>query len=294
MAIASDLVIKAGRGYAGWSPTLNLQKGGQFGYANKVGVLTNGKSYAEYLADHAQVETNIICRVLDYPRFFDYTDDPKMWIGCLVNLLEVKPESIDGLDSSLTVDFEEHAVGGAGEQFEEVSNVTRARSVPVFNYKELAGRAIGKFLNYWIRYGMMDPDTKVPLITNSKKFEGFDGIYLPSMKAATCLFIKPDILHRNAMDAWLVTNMMPKGDGERKGQRNITQAGTLTDLPIEFSGISLGGDVKAIMDLANSILRSTKTVRQIPDEFLQAPLDGIDPSVAAIKNTGFDLVRETK
>ena len=82
----------------------------------------------------------------------------------LKHLVEVQAKSIEGLNATITVDYTETPVGGAGEMQEDVSNVTRQRSNPTFTWTEKYGKPINAFLEYWIFQLLGDPESKIPQV----------------------------------------------------------------------------------------------------------------------------------
>ena len=295
MARIKEAVLSKNNVYAGTSPALNLLYGGQNGILPKIGqVGPDGKSYDEWISNHAYIKKNVIPVVLKYPKFFDLMPDTQKWIDTYVTLLELHPLTIDGLTSGLSVTFDEHPVGGSGEQQEELTNVERARSNPSFTFKEKAGKSIQKFLNMYIRYGMMDPDVKKPLVTS---LSGFDiskvgGMYTPDYYTGTVLFIEPDTTHKVVVDAWLCSNMAPKTDGDRTGKRDIRSAGEVPEYTIDFTAITLNND--SVIGFAQTILDKLTKLSQFPDlvpsnfgsgEGIVLPSKEVDPNVTASNHT---------
>jgi len=265
MARISESVLQKDSVYAGHSPALNLKYGGQNGYMSKIGrVGADGKTYEEWISNQSYVQRNIIPIVIRAPKFFNFMPEPKKWIDTYKALIELHPTSITGLQSGLTVAVDEHAVGGAGEMQEEITNVTRAKSAISMTYKEKAGKAITKFLDTLIRFGMMDPDTKKPLVANLiANISDVGGMYTPDFYSGTVLFIEPDVTQKVVVDAWLTTNMFPKTNGERTGKRDIHSAGESPELTIDWGGITMNND--AVLTMADTILAGLTVLNTSPD-----------------------------
>lgn len=265
MARIKDSVLNKNSVYAGHSPALNLKYGGQQGYMPRIGTIAeDGKTYEEWINNHAYVSRNIIPIVIRTPKFFEHMPDTTKWIASFKALIELHPQAITGLTSGLTVDVDEHAVGGGGEMQEEITDVKRARSTVNTTYKEKAGKAIGKFFDVFIRYGMMDPDTKKPLVSKFIDDIGdIGGLYTPDFYTATVLFIEPDITQKVVVDAWLCTNMFPKSNGERTGKRDIKSAGEAPELSIDWAGITMNNE--AVHDMADKVLANLTVLNKIPD-----------------------------
>lgn len=273
------------------SASLNLTYGGQHGYWARLGYKDKtGKTYAEWISNHAYVKRPMIPILLDYPKGFNlFKGEADLWKSNYKALLELHPLSIEGLNTKLNVDFDEHAVGKAGEMQEEVVNVTRNRSTLTFTFKEKAGKSISKFIDKYIRYLIMDPDTKRALIGNQiNDITDIGGIYTPDFYAGTMLFIEPDPLGKSVIDAWLCCNMIPKETPDRIGQRNENGAGSLLDVSLEFTCITM--NTEAVLIFAEHILNKLGILKMIPDLDMTLPDDRVHPDLEAT-NTGFDRVK---
>lgn len=249
-------------------PILDATFGGQMGYAPVLG---------EWVSNAAYVRRNLICVLLEAPRFFQQMPDSQKWVDTLKSLVELHPRSIEGLNGGLTLEFDEHPVGGAGEVQEEVIDSKRERSAPVFTFVEKYGMPIQTFLYQWITYGIMDPDTKFAL-ANTLTGGNLAEDMLPDQYTASMLFMEPDPQHKRVVKSWVVTNMMPKGTGEIIGRRELTAAGEVSNLSVEFTGIAqfnLGTNI-----FAQSIL--DKIVMANANPYLRPSfVSAIDPKVEA-------------
>jgi len=293
MSRLKESVLSTGTAYAGHNNTMDLANGGQNGHLARIGrVDADGKYYDEWISNQAYIRRNVIPVVLAYPEFMTYMPDSQKWIDAYKALIELHPLTIDGLSSGLTVETDEHAIGGAGEMQEEITNVVRARSSLAFTFKEKAGKSIQKYLDAVIRYGYMDPDTKKPLVI--KHFlpaQSEIGIYTPNFYTGTVIFIEPDITHRSVVDAWLCTNMFFKSNGDRTGKRDIHSAGEMVELSIESTSITLNNE--AVLTLADSILKKLTVLNKIPDVDLILPINEADPRLATTPGVGFNERVET-
>lgn len=249
------------------SPMLNMQYGGQMGFSPDI---------TEYVSNQNYVRKNLICLLLEAPKFFQYMPNPEIWVGTLKSLVELHPRTIEGLNAGLTVETTTTPVGGGGEEQDEITDVKRARSQPVFTYDEKYGMPISTFFRNWITFGMMDPDSKVASVSSLAGAKPTD--MLADQYAATMIFIEPDPLHQTVVKAWLTTNMFPKMTGDIIGKRDKTTAGELTSMSIEFAGISqFGAGVDA---LAQQLLTSISLTGSNPYN-RKAFMEGIDANVAA-------------
>lgn len=233
-------------------PMLDVSKTGYQGYAPD---LTN------WVSNQAHLEGGqMICLLVEPPKMFTVLPNSSKWIASLKSLFETHARNIDGMNAGLKVDTDEHAVGGGGEMHQEFTNVTRERSQPKFQFVEKYGRPIQTLLDYWIRYGIMDPETKYALLGSMKKAEVKD--MLADWFTATCLFIVPDPLHKTVDKAWLTTNMAPLGTGEITGKRDLTSAKSILTLDVEFSGISAVGF--GVNSFAQKVLNQINTLNADP------------------------------
>lgn len=241
----------------GIKPMVDLRNGGMHGWAAT-------PNLAEYVSNQAYVSRPLVCILLEAPRMFKTMPDASVWLESLRCLFELHARSIEGLSMGLSVDFDEHAVGGAGEMQEEVVNVTRERSQPRFSFVEKYGRPIQTLLDYWIRYGMMDPETKFALLGSraSGDPQNAPKDLMADWYTATCLFFEPDPLHRTVDKAWLVTNMAPKSTGDITSKRDLTSGQEVLNLDIEFTGISQVG--LGVNRFAQSILDRIATTNADP------------------------------
>jgi len=211
----------------GLATTVDLKIGGQNGYMVDMQSIVANAGY---------VKRNIIPILLDAPRGFKDLPNPDMWVANLKNLVELHSQSIEGLTSTLSVEFAEAAIGGAGEMQEDIANVTRARTVPVFSWPEKYGKSVQAFLTGWIVNLMGDPETKVPRVVSLGGNKPTD--LLPDYTGMTVLFIEPDPTQTQVIHAWLCTNMMPKTAGENTGKRDLTAAGEALVHSVEFTSIT--------------------------------------------------------
>lgn len=210
-------------------PMLDLTYGGQQGWAPNL---------KEWISNQAYVRRNLVCILLESPKFFTLMPDPDKWVSTLKSLVELHARSIEGFNAALTVDVDSHPVGGANELQDEVINVTRARTEPSFTFIEKYGRPIQTFIQHWIEYALMNPETKYALLGT---LENKPDDMLADWFSMSCLFFEPDPTHSKIVQAWVTTNMYPKETGEITGKRDLTSASEILTLTIPFTGISQYG-----------------------------------------------------
>jgi hypothetical protein len=249
MSRINNVFLPQGVAYAqgATNSMVDLRYGGQNGYAPDL---------TSWVSNQAYVRKNLICLLVEAPTAFQNLDQPDYWVGTLRSLVELQALSITGLNMEMTVETSDaNPVGGGGQVQEEFTNVTMQRSNPTFRWNERYGLAIYNFLTGWVRYCMMDPESKVASVNT------IPGNAVPDMLAdrysATMAFIEPDPTHTKVNKAWLCTNMYPKNSigGSLGGQRELTQGGEIGTLDIEFSCLAQqgAGVIAFCQQLLNSI-----------------------------------------
>lgn len=262
-------------------PLLDLQYGGQNGYAPNMG---------EWASTTHYVRRNLVCLLLEAPKGFKDMPDPTFWVSALKSMVEVHAKSWDGFTSGLTVDVgAETAVGGGGEKFHDFTNVTRAQTVPVSTFTDLYGRPIQQFLHDWITYLIADPDTKVPMLSTVSGKAPTD--LLADMYSATMLFYEPDPTHTKVAKAWLTTNMFPKSTGDILGKRDLTAAGEALEISVEWTGLTQTGMgvVNFAQQLVDNIIL-TNANPNLRQAFMQAIDSDVDGNFAAAYHGGVTTI----
>jgi hypothetical protein len=182
------------------------------------------------------VRRNVIPFLIEAPRFFQYMPNADVLVRCLKAMIEVHTRSIDGLNKQLTVTSAESPWGGSGERIQTPTNVERAVSTPTHGMWELQGRAISKFVRFWIQFGIGDENTKVPLVVANGNITASQ--YDQTFFGATVLYVEPDPTMTDVVDAWLVTNMYPTQTAPWEGSKDASQLGQTLDISQEFTGIA--------------------------------------------------------
>jgi hypothetical protein len=243
--ITNTLLDQKAFGRGANQPMIDLTYGGQFGWAPNL---------KEWVSNQAYVRRNLVCILLEAPKFFQLMPDPNKWVMVLKSMMELHCRTIEGFNAGLTVELDEHPVGGAGEYQQEITDVKRLRTEPSFTFVEKYGLPIQTFIYNWITYGLMDPDTKYAMAGTLSGQKPED--LLADWYSMSCLFFEPDPTHKKVVKSWVTTNMFPRGTGEIIGKRDLTTASEVLNLTIEFTGISqfgLGTNVFAqkILDTIN-------------------------------------------
>ncbi len=264
---------------------LNTRYGSQQGYMPALGGKTEGgKTFGEYINNAAHISRNVIPFVLEVPKFFDFFDTPKDWVETFIAIFEIHPETIDGLDATLTVEKDQHNIGGGGQVQHEITNVKRTETSVKYTIREKDGKPINRFLDLYIRYGIMDPDVKKPLITLMSKFEK-KILYTPDYYTFSTLFVEPDITHTRVVEAYLIVNQSPNTAGTVTSKKDLQAAGEMLVYDIETGGIMIYNET--IRKLGQTMLESLTITSVNPDKVI-SPVDN-ENLQASVKDNKFSL-----
>lgn len=256
------------------SPQLNVAIGGQQGMMQDPHEWTSSANY---------VRQRILPVLISGPALLKYMSNPAQQLAALKSLMELMAQKIDGLNSSVTWDYDGPLVGNAGEKFESAIKASRAVSAPAYTWAEKYGMAVTR---YWTEYGrqlILDPDLGFPGIVSSPSYKAAGSPpILPEQQSIMMLFIEPDITLTSVTNAWLCSNMQPRSAGDIMGSREMGMTGEIKEVAIEFTAFTEIG--KAVNTLANKYLDSLKLGDLRPldlDGFLNKPSAEINN--AAIK-----------
>lgn len=241
--------------------------GGQFGYA------TNP---SEWLGAQAYLPRNLIPIVLETPRFFKLMPNPEKWVAAWKLFFEKHAKTIEGLKAGLTVENAEHNFGGAGEMFQEVSDVKRERSTLSVSCVEKYGNVWQNFWEKVIMYGMMHPETKTPL--SATLAEGPED-HLADWFTGTIAFIEPDATGKKAMRCWVVVNVGPQSNGPVEGKLDKTSAFSIKELSLEFTALSFYGEGTRV--LGQQLLDAIKMTWANPN-IRSSFINSVSSDVAAV------------
>lgn len=261
------------------APGLDLRYGGQFGRLPAfAGVDALGR-FEEWQSAKPYVKRNVIVKLLDYPKAFDYLPNRDLLVGTLQALLERHVQSLDGLNSSLSVNFSEIPMGTSQEVFQDVVNVTKERSNISLTFQEKDGAMVRRYLEFIIQYLYMDPILKYPRITFFLPDEFSESqLYLPEMKTFSFMAIEPDLLHRYAVNAWLCFNCMFDKGGDNIGQKNQSNEGSFQEHSIGLSSITLNDEI--IRAQANDFLKEMSIYNMSYTESVISPIPEVNPEIA--------------
>lgn len=262
-------------------PTIDIRNGGQWGALPILGGVENGVNINQWLHEQQYLRNDLIPIVLSVPKGFELLPNANQWKQAAKAMLEVHAKTIDGLDSSLTVDKVEKDLGLSGAKFAEVANVTRATSTVSITVEERYGNPFEILLDVWIRVLLRDPDLQAPLITRIATAENLPKVWSPEWSTMSAIFIEPDVLLRKPIRAFLVSNMFPNGNPELLGKKDKSASREGKVITIELGGWAIPSTNNRVMKLANEILTNLKLYELNPDDIL-LPIAKGDESLAEV------------
>ena len=268
--------------YADDLPTMDIRYGGQWGALPRIGGVDSGKPIHEWMHEQIYMRRDVIPVVLQVPKGFGLLPNPDQWKEAVKALFEVHSKKIEGLNSSLTVNHQEHVAGLSGATIREPGNVVReATSITLSGITERYGNPFEILLDVWIRYMMMDPDLKAPLITRVASSATLPDAWTAEWYTCTVMFIEPDPLFRRPVHAWLVSNLYPSANPDIIGGKDKTEDRALKELSIDMGGFALPHTNKRVRDLAAIILNNLKLWEKDPEDIL-LPADKVEPDLDAV------------
>lgn len=271
MSRLSDTMVPVDRNFSIGSK--NRQSNPNYG-----GVMGWSPNPSQWVNKTGYVRRNLIPLVLRAPAGFAYMPNPDAWYAAIRSIFETMPISIDGLNSTLTVSASDTPYGGAGEQFQDPTNVMRERSTPSFVIPDLYGAPVNSILESWIQYLIMDPETKTALVNT------LGGQIPPDMMAdiytMDMMFIEPDAQNSTVVRAWIMYNMFPLSGGEVVGRRDITTDMEQLRYTIQMAGFAqVGNGVKAF---AQQVMDGMRIAGANPSH-RKSYLEGIDADIVKAK-----------
>lgn len=215
-------------GEAGWmsgnaNPTLNPVLGGSFAYASNP---------EEWLSAQAYKPQHLIPVVLETPRLFNSFSEPKVWQAAWKNYFEKHCRVIDGLKAGITIETAEHQFSGDGRMFEEYVDAKRDRSSLSTQTVDKYGGVYGQYWDRVARYGMLDPQSKLPL---SMTLENPPTDNLADVYGGKIAFIEPTPDGKRCQRCWIGVNIWPKSNGGIDGKTDKTSALSIKELSIDFT-----------------------------------------------------------
>lgn len=242
--------------------------GGQHGYMAEFGQMNNSTPY---------IPQNVVARLIAAPRAFDlYQGNAEKLYSILKSIVELHPVTINGLDSTVTLDTASVPFGHSGQELHVAARASRARSTPQHEYNDVGQRSIANFLEWWATELFMDPDTQMPNIL-TRGFNLPSGSLTIAFRTATVLYFEPDPTWTRPVNAWLCANWFPtSGLPSRQGKRDQQSSLSPLNFTLETQPITDSGN--GALTLAQKMMDEMLLTRDHP--MFRAPVfDSVDPSV---------------
>jgi len=250
------------------TPRLNLLDAGYDGFYPELAKTIGGKNFEKWMNNAAYVSNNIIPIVVRTPKMFDVLADAtlgarlrNLYIAVMTHI----PLTITGFEATVTLETAEHRAGAAGELHEEFTKASRSRTRITKTYVEKLGKPLNRFFDFIIRYGIKDPDTQSPLLTTLTLTDNSlekGELLTPDYYTGSILYLEPDMINKNVVEAYYCVNVAPKSAGEVVSKRDLGAGGETKEYSIEFTSITRSGE---------AIRRSTQLVLDRMSIFDKSP-----------------------
>ncbi len=223
MALIKDRILSGNYTDLSTTPMVNALDGGQQGAMLQLG---------KYVLNAGYVKRQTICRVVEFPLWVEYMEDPSIWRKAIKTFFEVHTQ-ISGLTKGLQAEFTEQQLGATNAIQHDLARVTEEQSEVTHTTPDKYGKVYQNLFSTWMRYGMMDPETGIALITVIN-----DSVpdMLPDLYTCTVMYFEPDPTHRFIQDAYLITGMAPRSNGPDEARKDLSAPGELNELAITFTG----------------------------------------------------------
>lgn len=258
----------------GRAPIFDMSLGGQNGAMMVPTEINQNSSYAKQ---------RLIAVPLHMPRAIKYLPNSKKVLSTLISLMTVWPEKIDGLNYTLSLEFDERRIGNAGQMFHTVTGAKREPSRISYSWKDTQNAGISRFWNYLTEMLIMSPELGAPGVCFTDAYlDAGSPVYLPEDKSMTMLYIEPDDTLTRPVWAWIETNMMPRSAGEITGVREVHYTADVPEVPIEFTSTGMPMS-KEVFTQATNYLKSLRLQGLRPTEsraFVEGPAANVDSTLA--------------
>lgn len=262
------------------APWMDLTKGGQFGYIPRIGTVDkDGRVKSEIINHTSYLRRDLIPILLNYPRFFDHMPNTSLLVSTLKSLVEERALRIDGINPKLSVEYTETPIGAAGETIVEPTKVRQERSSITFTFSEVMGKAIQRFIEFMIKYGIANPHTNTPQVSSYINISNEEYMYTLDFYSFTMAFIEPDPTNQYAVDGFICTNCWFTEAGDRLGTRDIQGPKEKLEITTTINPI-LTCDPLTVQ-YCNELLQNLTILRQDPKDILLPAMQEVDPMVSS-------------
>lgn len=231
---------------------------------------------------HSYIKQPLINILLASPAFFNLLPNPEIFHGTLKDLIELNSKQTTGLRATVNVEYAQTEINRAGEFWEDVSMAKRERSEPVYTFVERMFKPVNKFFEFWISWGIQDPEAGIPLVSTLPGVEQYRLV--SSNTSMVTIHIEPDPTHREVVTAYLCFNQQPKTGGLVEGERNIFTGQQVLEYQIPFTATTMVG--YSVNKLAQKLLDELNLVGANPAS-RELFIDGVSADVAGISQTGY-------
>lgn len=265
--MADNTYLQDGSDLQRFTPVVDPRVGGQQGALQNPAELNS----ADY-----RYKNKIIPVLFQAPRAMRFMKDGDIKRQMLKAIIEQHPISIQGLNSSYTVESEETPFGEGGEVVQTPTLVTVARSEPSMSFRELKGKVITNLFKDIIEQLVMHPSTRRPGIIKEQAYIDAGSPPLKiSDRSFIVLFIEPNDTMTGIDRAYLCANMMPTEIPDESNSE-VGTAGELETLELTFTATTLHND--AVKELAAQYLAAINRQGYAPSS-LQPFIGEMEPAL---------------
>lgn len=226
----------------------------------------------------------MISVMLAYPLFLDILPGGDVLKQHFKVIHEEHPLSIEGINLTMTPDYQKSAHGGAGQQISILTNMTLAESAPSFSFQERAGKLYTAFYDYWFRVGGMNPETKFAEITHMVERGLLPDLPLENFFSMAMMHIEPNAFGTKVVEAAITHNMMPASGVPREMARNMPEGDTVLQFSMEYTAVTESN--AAVRDIAQEYLDLISLYGVNPNN-RQASFDSIHPDLLSAGAVGW-------
>ena len=171
-------------------------------------------SMMDFVSNLPYTPRNIFGLVLTTPECFEHPDARPMSNEAFITLIEREVIKVEGLSDTIEVTSTESNTSA------DYTHKNGCELIIANKY----GLGARNYIEYWIRSGISDPDTKCPLLKPDGWVKGTP--VSPSWFTADLLFIEPDPTGKRVLRAWHMPDAFPLSNGDlNTGDLNIPLAG---------------------------------------------------------------------
>lgn len=226
----------------------------------------------------------MISIMLAYPLFLDALPGGDILKQHFKVIHEEHPLSIEGINMTMTPDYQKVAHGGAGQQLSHLTNMMLAESAPSFSFQERAGKLYTFFYDYWFRMGGMNPETKFSEMVHAIERSQLPDMPLENWFSMSMLHIEPNPFGTKVIEAAITHNMMPASGVPREMTRNLPEGDTTLQFSMEYTAVTESN--AAVRAIAQEYLDTVSLYGVSPNN-RQASFDSIHPDLLTAGSKGW-------